>query len=49
MGLWKMVVATKGGGAVWRRGGVDSRPVKADALIPSEDGFAEDSVGKKVC
>jgi hypothetical protein len=48
MGLWKMVVATKGGGAVWRRGGVDSRLVKVDTLIPSEDGFAEDIIGKKV-
>jgi hypothetical protein len=35
----------QGGGAVWRRGGVDNRLDKVSALIHPEDGFAEDSGG----
>jgi hypothetical protein len=31
----------QGGGAVWRRGDVDSKPSKVNALIPPEDGFME--------
>jgi hypothetical protein len=38
-----------GGGVVWRHGGADTRPVKFDALIPSEDRFAEDDDGNRVC
>jgi hypothetical protein len=38
-----------GGGAVWRRGGADSRSGKLGALIPPEDGFVEDGDGSKVC
>ena len=35
----------QGGGAVCRRGGVDGRPDKVNALIPPEDGFAKDGGG----
>jgi hypothetical protein len=33
------------GGVVWRRGGVDGRPGKVNALISLGDGFAEDGSG----
>jgi hypothetical protein len=39
----------QGGGAVWRHGGADSWSGKLGALIPPEDGFAEDGGGSKVC
>jgi hypothetical protein len=35
----------QGGGAVWRRGGADSRLDKVGALIPPEDGFTGDGGG----
>jgi hypothetical protein len=40
----------QGGGAIWHHGGVDSRLDKIGALIPPEDGFAEDGGGNRsVC
>jgi hypothetical protein len=30
------------GGVVWRRGGIDGRPGKVNAMIPLGDGFEED-------
>jgi hypothetical protein len=35
----------QGGGHVWRRGGVDNRPGKVNALFSPEDGLAEDGGG----
>jgi hypothetical protein len=36
------------GGVVWRRGGIDGRPVKVNAMIPLGDGFEEDG-GSDFC
>jgi hypothetical protein len=39
--MWLAGLA-QGGDIVWRRGGVDGRPIKVNALILPEDGSAKD-------